>query len=103
MKKVFWFLALSLFLGGCASPDRGYWGVDARHVQIDGRRYEVFARLDETRPRVQVIRMGYARRSEHVAILPAMLQAATQATGCTVIEGSAVGDSGVMTARLRCG
>lgn len=58
--------------------------------------------MDDPRPRVQVIRMGYARRPEHAAILLAMPQAAEQATGCSIVPGSAVGDSGVMNARLNC-
>ena len=42
------------------------------------------------------------QRFAYGPILPAMVQAATMATGCSVIEGTAVGDSGVMNARLRC-
>lgn len=95
-------ILVALLVAGCASPGHEYWQATHHTVDIDGRRYEVYARLDEARPPVQVIRMGYARRSEHLAILPAMIQAAEQATGCRVIEGSAEGDSGVMTARLTC-
>ncbi|MCB1405157.1 MAG: hypothetical protein KDK01_02580 [Rhodobacteraceae bacterium] len=95
-------LILGFLLAGCASPGHEFWRATARTIEIDGRRYEVFALLDQPRPRVQVIRMGYARRAEHTAILPAMVQAAEQATGCAIQEGSAVGDSGVMNARLRC-
>ncbi|WP_323036017.1 hypothetical protein [Pararhodobacter sp.] len=104
MQRLFLILILSTvgFIAGCASPGREYWGATHRTVEIDGRRYEVYANLDEARPRVQVIRMGYARRPEHVAILPAMVQAAEQATGCRVVDRSAAGDSGVMTARLTC-
>jgi len=91
-----------LSVTGCSSPGSDYWGVAPRSVQIDGRRYDVYSRLDRPRPEVQVIRMGYARRAEHLAILPAMVQAAEQTTGCRVIAGSAVGDSGVMNARLSC-
>ena len=103
--SIFPFLALVMLtlMVGCASPDREYWRATPHSVEIDGRRYEVYAHMEETRPRVQVIRMGYARRPEHRAILLAMIQAAEQATGCHVIEGSAVGDSGVMNARLSCG
>jgi len=97
----FRFIAIGL-LAGCASAGHEFWQAEVQGVTIDGREYQVFARMDEARPRVQVIRMGYARRPEHTAILLAMVQAAEQATGCRVIEGSAVGDSGVMTARLSC-
>ena len=91
-------------LAACASPDRAFWGSEEQRVTIDGRDYAVFVRRDAGAPRarVQVIRLGYARRPEHVAILVAMRQAAEQASGCTVIEGSAEGDSGVMSARLEC-
>lgn len=95
-------LALLLLLAACASPDRAFWGADPVEQVIDGRRYVVHARTD-ARPRVQVIRMGYARRPEHPAILLAMRRAAVQATGCALVEGSVQGDSGVMTARLDCG
>ena len=93
-----------LLLAACASPDRAYWGSDEQRVTINGRDYAVYIRHDpgQTRPPVQVIRLGYARRPEHAAILIAMRQAAEQASGCTLIDGSAVGDSGVMTARLDC-
>lgn len=104
IQRIFPFLALCalLFATGCASSGHEYWQATQSSVEIDGRRYEVYARLDQARPDVQVIRMGYARRPEHPAILLAMVEAAEQATGCQVAEGSAVGDSGVMTARLTC-
>ncbi|GAB4259284.1 MAG: hypothetical protein Kow0013_01790 [Pararhodobacter sp.] len=93
---------LILSVVGCASPDRTFWGVDPVEVVIDERRYVVYAQTDARRPRVQVIRMGYARRAEHVAILQAMRQAAVQVSGCALVEGSVQGDSGVLTARLDC-
>ncbi|PVH30601.1 hypothetical protein [Pararhodobacter oceanensis] len=102
MKPVVLLCLVALIGSGCSSPGHAYFGVAPRSVEIDGRRYDVYARLDRLRPEVQVIRMGYARRPEHIAILEAMVQAAEQATGCSVIAGSAVGDSGVMNARLSC-
>ncbi|MCW1934724.1 hypothetical protein [Pararhodobacter zhoushanensis] len=97
-------LALVALLAACASPDRAFWGSEEQRVTIDGRVYAVFVRSSagESHPRVQVIRLGYARRPEHPAILIAMRQAAQQVSGCPLIEGSAEGDSGVMTARLAC-
>ena len=95
------FLALVL-LAACASPDRTFWGVEPQRLTLGGRDYVVYADRDRAQPRVQVIRMGYARRPEHAAILVAMQLAAEQASGCALVEGSVQGDSGVMTARLRC-
>lgn len=112
-------LALIL-LTACASPHHEFWGVDPVTRRIDGREYAVYVRRPdpahriclagaslagcraERYPRVQVIRMGYARRPEHIAILHAMVRAAEEVSGCTLVEGSAEGDSGVMTARLDC-
>ena len=89
-------------LAACASPDRAYWGVEPQRVTIDGRDYSVHVRPDPPRPRVQVIRLGYARRADHTAILAAMQRAAERASGCTVAPGSVTGDSGVLNARLDC-
>lgn len=113
---------LALLLAACASPDRAFWGSDEQRVTLQGRDYAVWLRQPGTgpggfclvgeasvtcrrgtaRPQVQVIRLGYARRSEHAAILLAMRQAAEQVSGCTLVEGSRRGDSGVMTADLDC-
>lgn len=96
---------LLLILTACASPDRRYWGHEPMEQVINGRRYIVFTRENPRsagRPFVQVIRMGYARRSEHASILEAMRVAAVQATGCPLVEGSVQGDSGVIEARLQC-
>jgi len=94
-------LALVL-LAACASPDRAFWGVEPQRLSLGGRDYVVYVDRDHAQPRVQVIRMGYARRPEHAAILAAMQVAAEQASGCALVEGSVRGDSGVMTARLAC-
>lgn len=115
-------LFLLASLCACATPDRAFWGIQPQRVVIDGRDFDVYVHRGapegpgaiclagvsmaacraDRHPRVQVIRLGYARRPEHVAILHAMRQAAMQASGCALVEGSAEGDSGVMTARLRC-
>ena len=91
-----------LLLAACASPDRAFWGVEPQRRTIEGRDYVVYVDRRDRQARVQVIRMGYARRPEHTAILGAMRIAAEEASGCALVEGSAQGDSGVLTARLRC-
>ncbi|MCB1396789.1 MAG: hypothetical protein H6898_17445 [Rhodobacter sp.] len=95
-------IPLLALLAACASPDRAFWGAAPVEQVIGGRRYIVYTGTDVPRPRVQVIRMGYARRAEQPAIVEAMQQAAVRATGCALVEGSARGDSSVMTARLAC-
>lgn len=90
-------------VAGCDSPDARYWTGEATQLEIDGRRYSVHRRArSRGGDLVQVIRHGYARRPEHVAILEAMRQAAVQATGCALKDGSVRGDSGVMEAVLVC-
>lgn len=109
-----------LLLTACASPHHDFWGVDPVVHRLDGRDYAVYVHRPEPahqiclagaslagcradgHPRVQVIRMGYARRPEHIAILHNMVRAAEEVSGCRIAEGTAEGDSGVMTARLTC-
>lgn len=113
-------LALFLILSACASSHHDFWGVDPVRHRIDGREYAVYVdRPDpahqiclagaslagcraDRHPRVQVIRLGYARRRDHIAILHAMVRAAEAVSGCALVAGSVQGDSGVMTARLAC-
>ncbi|WP_417628077.1 hypothetical protein [Pararhodobacter aggregans] len=92
-----------LLLAACASPDRAFWGAEEGRVTFDGRDYAVYVDRDRAQPRVQVIRLGYARRGQHEAILADMPRAAEAVSGCALVAGSVQGDSGVMTARLDCG
>ncbi len=113
-------ILLLLLLTACASPHHEFWGADAVVHRLDGRDYAVYVdRPDpahriclagaslpgcraDRHPRVQVIRTGYAPRREHVAILHTMIRAAEEVSGCRVAEGTAEGDTGVLTARLLC-
>lgn len=109
-----------LLLTACASPHHEFWGAEPVVYRLEGRDYAVYVdRPDpahriclagaslagcraDRHPRVQVIRLGYARRPEHIAILHNMVRAAEEVSGCRIAEGTAEGDSGVMTARLTC-
>lgn len=103
MRHALALLFSAIFLvSACDSPDARYWGETGQDVEINGRRYSVHTRPHSKGREVQVIRHGYARRPEHIAILDAMRQAAEQVSGCTIRDGSVRGDSGVMTARLNC-
>ncbi|MEZ5751356.1 MAG: hypothetical protein R3D60_05090 [Paracoccaceae bacterium] len=93
---------LSVVLGACASPDWRFRTAPRQDIRIDGRLYAVYVTPPGRDRQVQVIRLGWARRGDHVAILAAMRQAAVQASACALVEGSDQGDSGVMTARLDC-
>lgn len=92
-------LALTLALAACgASPALEFRNADRRDITVDGRQYTVFF----TQNRVQVIRLGYARRGEHQAIRAAMLGLVEPVTGCALLAGTLQGDSGEMRGSIRC-
>jgi hypothetical protein len=89
----------TLLLAACgASPAPEFFGAQRVEVEREGRRYVVF----HTDRRVEVIRLGAARRGEHAAIRAAMIAAITDATGCTPVAATLQGDSGEMRGSLRC-
>jgi hypothetical protein len=95
--------ALALGLAACAdSPSPRFTGVDPVPVTLDGRDYRVWARPQGRGGEVQVVRLGYARRGAHDPLVPAMIAAAEQVTGCTVARATVSGDTGVINARYRC-
>ena len=90
---------LSLCLMSCgAQPTPLMFGADRTDVVRDGRNYTVFQKGNK----VEVIRLGYARRGEHQAIRATMIDLIPEVTGCTLIEHSLEGDSGEMRGSLRC-
>jgi hypothetical protein len=91
-------LALLLLAACGASPAPEMFGAKRTQVTVDGRQYVVFQK--ETR--VEVIRLGYARRGEHQAIRAAMIGLIEPVTGCTLNERSLQGDSGEMRGTIRC-
>lgn len=90
---------LSFCLMSCgAQPTPLMFGADRTDVVRDGRNYTVFQKGNK----VEVIRLGYARRGEHQAIRATMIDLIPEVTGCTLIEHSLEGDSGEMRGSLRC-
>jgi hypothetical protein len=87
-----------LFLVACASPAPEFLGATKTEVSRDGRDYVVMQKGE----RVEVIRLGYARRGEHQAIRAAMIELIPQVTGCKLKESSLQGDSGEMRGSLNC-
>ena len=73
-------------------------GAARTDVTRDGRSYTVFQKGE----RVEVIRLGYARRGEHQAIRATMIALIPQVTGCKLNETSLTGDSGEMRGSVRC-
>ena len=94
---------VSFVMTGCAtSPGRLYLGLEPVVVSVEGREYRVWARRSGRGGQVQVVRMGYVPRHRHGGIQAAMVGAAEQATGCSVVPASVEGDTGVINARVRC-
>ena len=88
-----------LFLAACgASPAPEFFNAKRTDVTRDGRQYTVF----QTEKRVEVIRLGYAKRGDHQAIRADMIALIPQVTGCKLNEASVQGDSGEMRGSIRC-
>lgn len=92
-------LLVLLLLTACgAQPAPEFFGAQRSDVTRDGRQYTVFY----TEKRVEVIRLGYARRGEHQAIRATMIALVPEVTGCRLLETSLQGDSGEMRGSIRC-
>ena len=88
-----------LSLAACgASPAPEFFGATRKEVVVSGRSYSVFQKGD----RVEVIRLGRARRGEHQEIRATMIALIPQVTGCRLRESSLQGDSGEMRGSLSC-
>jgi hypothetical protein len=87
-----------LLLAGCASAAPEFMGASRTDVTVDGRTYTVFQKGE----RVEVIRLGYARRGEHQDIRATMIELIPKVTGCTLRETTLQGDSGEMRGSLDC-
>lgn len=87
-----------LFLAACASPAPEFMGAPRTDVTVDGRDYAVFQKGE----RVEVIRLGYARRGEHQEIRATMIELIPRVTGCTLRDSTLQGDSGEMRGTLSC-
>jgi hypothetical protein len=92
-------LPLALALAACgAQPAPEMFGAMRKEVTVDGRQYVVW----QKEKKVEVIRLGYARRGEHAAIRAAMIGLIEPTTGCKLNEKSLQGDSGEMRGTIRC-
>jgi hypothetical protein len=88
-----------LFLAACgASPAVEFMGATRTDTTVNGRNYTVFQKGE----RVEVIRLGYARRGEHQDIRAAMIELIPRVTGCKLRENSLQGDSGEMRGSVDC-
>ncbi len=93
-----WLFPLMLLAACGASPAVEFMGATRTDVTVDGRSYAVFQKGD----RVEVIRLGYARRGEHQAIRATMIELIPEVTGCRLRDHTLQGDSGEMRGSLDC-
>jgi len=92
-------LVLLLALAACeASPAPEFFGAERSEHIRDGRTYVVY-RKDA---RFEVVRLGYAQRSDHAAIRESMLALVPDVTGCRINPRTLSGDSGEMRGTLNC-
>lgn len=88
-----------LLLAACgAQPAPEFFHAKRVDVTRDGRQYTVYY----TEKRVEVIRLGFARRGEHDDIRAHMIALIPEVTGCKLNERSLQGDSGEMRGSIRC-
>ena len=88
-----------IFLAACgASPAPEFIGATRTDVNLNGRDYTVFQKGE----RVEVIRLGYARRGDHQEIRATMIELIPRVTGCTLRDSTLTGDSGEMRGSLSC-
>ena len=88
-----------LFLAACgASPAPDFLGATRSDVTLNGRAYTVFQKGE----RVEIIRLGHAKRGEHQAIRATMIELIPRVTGCKLRESTLTGDSGEMRGSLDC-
>lgn len=89
---------LFLLVGCGAQPAPEFFGAKRTDVTRDGRAYTLFQKEN----RVEIIRLGYARRGDHQATRSQMIALIPEVTGCKLMERSLQGDSGEMRATIRC-
>jgi hypothetical protein len=90
---------LVLLLSACgASPAPEFMGAERTEVTVSGRDYVIFQKGE----RVEVIRLGYARRGEHQEIRATMIELIPTVTGCKLRDSTLQGDSGEMRGSLSC-
>lgn len=88
-----------LALTACAaSPSPTFFGATAQSTTVAGRSFTIYREEN----RVQVIRHGWADAKARDDIPEQMLIAVAQATGCTPIADSFIGDSGERRGRIKC-
>ncbi|MCU0828342.1 MAG: hypothetical protein MUE52_13265 [Tabrizicola sp.] len=88
-----------IFLAGCgASPAPEFMNATRTDISVNGRNYTVFQKGE----RVEVIRLGYARRGEHQEIRATMIELIPRVTGCKLRDSTLQGDSGEMRGSLDC-
>jgi hypothetical protein len=89
-----------LLLAACgAQPTPTLFGAERFSAVRYGREYVVY----QKDKRVEVIRLGYARRGEHQAIRATMMEVVETTTGCKIQPTSWQGDSGEMRGFVTCG
>ena len=83
MKNAITLAIAAITLAACgASPAPEFIGATRTDVTVNGRDYSVFQKGE----RVEVIRLGYAKRGDHQDIRATMIELIPQVTGCKLRE-----------------
>ena len=89
---------LLILVAACDSPSPALRDGQRHEYQLEGYRFTIW-RKDAA---IEVIRHGYAPRTDQTRLKDMMAEAATRATGCALVPQSIEGDTGVLRARLSC-
>ena len=96
----FFLPSVLVLLAACgASPAPEFFGANRTEVSRNGRDYVVFHKGN----RVEIVRLGYARRGEHQEIRATRIALIPEVTGCRLRESTLQGDSGEMRGSVTCG
>ncbi|EEW25885.1 hypothetical protein [Rhodobacter ferrooxidans] len=94
-----WLLLPLLLLAACgAQPTPTMLGAQRFEAVRGGHSYVVYQR----ERKVEIIRLGYARRGEHQQIRATMIDLIQELTGCRLVASTLQGDSGEMRGLVNC-
>lgn len=96
--RFFIFLCVFLTFASCSSPGRRFSSVDPVRITVEGSDFDVYVLGDE----VRVIRMNFEMLPTLAVIGPRAIIAMERVTGCTVVNGSFIGDQAMAEARVVC-
>ena len=92
------FMCIFLTLVACSSPGLRFSSVAPVRITVEGSVFDVYVLGDD----VRAIRMNFEVLPTFAMIGPRAIIAMERATGCTVVNGTFLGDQAMADARVSC-